>query len=32
LLFGDPEIIGAELSPDGRYLAFIKPWKSTRNV
>jgi len=32
LLFGDPEIIGAELSPDGRYLAFIKPWKSTRNI
>jgi dipeptidyl aminopeptidase/acylaminoacyl peptidase len=32
LLFGDPEITGAELSPDGRYLAFIKPWKSTRNI
>jgi dipeptidyl aminopeptidase/acylaminoacyl peptidase len=32
LLFGDPEIVGAELSPDGRYLAFIKPWKSTRNI
>jgi dipeptidyl aminopeptidase/acylaminoacyl peptidase len=32
LLFGDPEITGAELSPDGRYLAFVKPWKSTRNI
>jgi dipeptidyl aminopeptidase/acylaminoacyl peptidase len=32
LLFGDPEIIGAELSPDGHYLAFIKPWQSTRNI
>jgi len=32
LLFGDPEIIAAEVSPDGRYLAFIKPWKSTRNI
>ncbi len=32
LLFGDPEIVGAEVSPDGHYLAFIKPWNSTRNV
>ena len=32
LLFGDPEITGAEVSPDGRYLAFLKPWKETRNV
>ena len=32
LLFGDPEIVGAELSPDGHYLAFLKPWNSTRNV
>src|ERR1700704_5577779 len=32
LLFGDPEIAGAQLSPDGRYIAFLKPWKSTRNI
>jgi dipeptidyl aminopeptidase/acylaminoacyl peptidase len=32
LLFGDPEISGAQLSPDGRYIAFMKPWKETRNV
>src|SRR5215469_4423171 len=32
LLFGDPEIAGAQLSPDGKYLAFIKPWNGTRNV
>ena len=32
LFFGNPEIAGAELSPDGRYLAFLKPWKDTRNV
>ncbi len=32
LLFGDPEISGAQLSPDGEYLAFMKPWKETRNV
>ena len=32
LLFGDPEISGAQLSPDGKYLAFLKPFKDTRNI
>lgn len=32
LLFGDPEIAGAQLSPDGKYLAFIRPLDKTRNV
>jgi dipeptidyl aminopeptidase/acylaminoacyl peptidase len=32
LLFGNPEIAGAQISPDGKYLAFLKPWKDTRNV
>jgi len=32
LFFGDPEIIGAQLSPDGMFIAFIKPYKGTRNV
>jgi hypothetical protein len=32
LFFGNPEIAAAQLSPDGRYLAFLKPWKDTRNV
>jgi dipeptidyl aminopeptidase/acylaminoacyl peptidase len=32
LLFGDPEISAAQLSPDGKYLAFLKPWKETRNI
>jgi dipeptidyl aminopeptidase/acylaminoacyl peptidase len=32
LIFGDPEISGAQLSPDGKYLAFQKPWKGTRNI
>ncbi|MGH9791547.1 MAG: alpha/beta fold hydrolase [Candidatus Acidiferrales bacterium] len=32
LFFGDPEIIGAQLSPDGKFIAFIKPYKGTRNV
>src|SRR4051794_34682196 len=32
LFFGNPEISGAQLSPDGNYIAFIKPYKDTRNV
>lgn len=32
LFFGDPEIAGADLSPDGNYIAFLKPWKETRNI
>ena len=30
--FGDPEIAGAQISPDGRYIAFLKPFKGTRNI
>ena len=32
LFFGDPEISGAQLSPDGKYLSFLKPLDGTRNV
>ncbi len=32
LLFGDPEVSGAQLSPDGRFLSFIKPYHGTRNL
>jgi dipeptidyl aminopeptidase/acylaminoacyl peptidase len=32
LIFGNPEIVTPELSPDGRFLAFEKPWKNTRNI
>ncbi len=32
LFFGNPEIAAATLSPDGKYVAFLKPWKDTRNV
>ncbi|HZI48315.1 MAG TPA: hypothetical protein VFD75_11010, partial [Pyrinomonadaceae bacterium] len=32
LFFGDPEIVGAQISPDGKFIAFIKPFKGTRNV
>jgi dipeptidyl aminopeptidase/acylaminoacyl peptidase len=32
LIFGNPEIAAAQLSPNGQYIAFLKPWKDTRNV
>ncbi len=32
LLFGDPEISGAQLSPNGLFMSFIKPYKGTRNI
>ncbi|HEX6739246.1 MAG TPA: alpha/beta fold hydrolase [Vicinamibacteria bacterium] len=32
LFFGNPEIAGAQLSPDGKYVAFLKPWNDTRNI
>jgi len=30
--FGNPEIAAAQLSPDGKWIAFLKPYKDTRNV
>ena len=32
LFFGDAEISGAQISPDGRYLAFIRPHRGVRNI
>lgn len=32
LFFGNPEIASATLSPDGRYIAFRKPWNGTLNI
>lgn len=32
LFFGNPEIAGAQISPDGAFIAFIKPFKGTRNI
>src|SRR5690348_15064607 len=32
LIFGNPDIAAAQLSPNGQYVAFLKPWKDTRNV
>jgi len=32
LIFGDPEISAAQISPDGKFITFIKPFKGTRNI
>jgi dipeptidyl aminopeptidase/acylaminoacyl peptidase len=32
IFFGDPEIAGGQLSPDGKYISFLKPYKGTRNI
>lgn len=30
--FGNPEYAGAQISPDGKYISFVKPYKGTMNV
>ena len=32
LFFGNPEIAGAQISPDGKFIAFRKPYKDTLNI
>lgn len=32
LFFGEVQIAGAQISPDGKYLSFLKPYKGTRNI
>ena len=32
LFFSNPEISGAQFSPDGQYIAFIEPYKDVRNI
>ena len=32
LFYGEVTIAGAQISPDGRYLSFLKPFKGTRNI
>jgi dipeptidyl aminopeptidase/acylaminoacyl peptidase len=32
VLFGDPEYSGAQLSPDGKFISFLKPLDGTKNV
>ena len=30
--FGDPEISGAQISPDGLFIAFLRPYQGTKNI
>lgn len=30
--FGEVQIAGAQISPDGHYVSFLKPYKGTRNI
>src|SRR5258708_33541446 len=32
VFFGNPEYAGAQISPDGKFISFIKPYKDTMNV
>ena len=32
IFFGNPEIAGARISPDGKFIAFRKPFKGTMNI
>ncbi len=32
LFFGEVQISGAQISPDGQYISFLKPYKGTRNI
>lgn len=32
LFFGDPPVSGAQISPDGRHVAFLKPYRDVRNL
>lgn len=32
LFFGDPEISTSQISPDGKFIAFLKPYQGTRNI
>ncbi|AKS40424.1 alpha/beta fold hydrolase [Wenzhouxiangella marina] len=32
LFFGDPEVSGAQLSPDGRFITFLRPYQGVRNI
>lgn len=32
LIFGDPQIAGSQLSPNGQFITFLKPYKEVRNI
>ncbi len=32
LFFGNPDISGAQISPDGKWISFIKPYRNVQNI
>jgi dipeptidyl aminopeptidase/acylaminoacyl peptidase len=32
IFFGDPQISGAQISPDGKFITFLRPFKNVRNI
>jgi hypothetical protein len=32
IFFGDPQVSGAQISPDGRFITFLRPFKNVRNI
>jgi Tol biopolymer transport system component len=32
ILFDNPEIAGSQISPDGKYISFLKPYQDTLNI
>lgn len=32
IFLGNPEIAGGQLSPDGKFISFLKPWKGVLNI
>lgn len=32
IFFGDPELAGAQISPNGKYITFLKPFNGVRNI
>ena len=32
VFFGNPEYAGAQISPDGKFISFLKPFKDVRNI
>lgn len=32
VFFGDPEISGAQISPNGKFISFVKPFNNVRNI
>src|SRR5215212_89426 len=32
IFFGNPEYAGAQISPDGKFISFVKPFNGTMNI